>query len=82
MGQVGLFSIVKWACFGLTKTILPISGFDKGYLKINDVWRFWDTRYDTDIARDSPYQCDMITEYNRFNIHSPIVFLPLTMKNW
>jgi hypothetical protein len=21
MGQVGLFSIVKWACFGLTKTI-------------------------------------------------------------
>jgi hypothetical protein len=21
MGQVGLFSVIKWACFGLTKTL-------------------------------------------------------------
>lgn len=62
--------------------ILPVSGFDKGYLKIDDIWRIWDTRYDTDIARTFPYQCDMIDQYNRFNIHSPIVLLPLVMRNW
>jgi hypothetical protein len=26
MGQMGLFSIVKWACFGLTKTLLLGAG--------------------------------------------------------
>lgn len=61
--------------------ILPLSSFDKGYLLINGVWRIWDTRYLSDIARDAPYQCDMIKEYNRFNIHSPIVFIPLVLKN-
>ncbi len=61
--------------------ILPLSGFDKGYLLIDGVWRFWDTRYLTDIGRDAPYQCDMIEEYHRFNIHSPIVFIPLVLKN-
>jgi len=61
--------------------ILPQSGFDKGYLLIDGVWRFWDTRYLTDIGRDAPYQCDMIEEYHRFNIHSPIVFIPLVLKN-
>lgn len=61
--------------------ILPISGFDKGYLKIDNIWRIWDTRYWTAIARDDPYQCDMLTQYYRFNIHSPIVFIPLVLKN-
>lgn len=61
--------------------ILPLSGFDVGYLLINGVWRIWDTRYLTDIARDAPYQCDMIEEYHRFNIHSPIVFIPLVLKD-
>lgn len=61
--------------------ILPLSGFDKGYLLIDGMWRFWDTRYLTDIGRDTPYQCDMIVEYDRFNIHSPIVFIPLVLKN-
>lgn len=61
--------------------ILPLSGFDVGYLLINGVWRIWDPRYLTDIARDAPYQCDMIEEYHRFNIHSPIVFIPLVLKD-
>jgi hypothetical protein len=61
--------------------ILPLSSFDKGYLLIDGVWRIWDTRYLTDIARDTPYQCDMIVEYRRFNIYSPIVSIPLVLKN-
>jgi hypothetical protein len=61
--------------------ILPLSGFDKGYLLIDGVWRIWDTRYWTVIARNDPYQCDMLTQYYRFNIHSPIVFIPLVLKN-
>lgn len=61
--------------------ILPISGFDKGYLKIDDIWRIWDTRYWTEIARNAPYQCNMLNRYYRFNIHSPTVFIPLVLKN-
>jgi hypothetical protein len=61
--------------------ILPISGFDKGYLKIDDIWRIWDTRYWTEIARNAPYQCNMLNRYYRFNIHSPTVFIPLVSKN-
>jgi len=61
--------------------LLPLSCFDKGYLLIDGVWRFWDTRYLTDIDRDASYQCDMVEEYHRFNIHSPIVFVPLVLKN-
>jgi uncharacterized membrane protein YqaE (UPF0057 family) len=61
--------------------ILPISRFDKGYLKMNDVWRIWNTRYLTEISRDTPYQCDVIEQYYCFNIHSPMVFLPLVMKD-
>jgi len=61
--------------------ILPLSGFDTGYLLIDGAWHLWDTRYLTDIARDAPYQCDMIEEYHRFNIHSPIVFIPLVLKD-
>ena len=61
--------------------ILPLSSFDRGYLLIDGVWRIWDTRYWTEIARDEPYECDMLTQYSRFNIHSPIVFIPLVLKN-
>jgi len=61
--------------------ILPLSGFDKGYLLINGVWRLWDDRYLTGIARDAPYQVDMIEDYHRFIIHSPIVFIPFALKD-
>ncbi len=63
--------------------ILPISGFDRGYLKIGDVWRVWDTRYSaqTRVDADSPYQVDMLSQFYRFNIHSPLVFIPLVLKN-
>lgn len=61
--------------------ILPFSSFDKGYLLIDGVWRIWDTRYWTEVARNEPYECDMLTQYYRFNIHSPIVFIPLVLKN-
>jgi len=61
--------------------VLPLSGFDTGYLKISDVWRIWDTRYSTFVRQDPPYQCDMIQEYNLFNIHSPIAFIPFVMKD-
>ena len=61
--------------------ILPLSGFDVGYLLIDSVWRIWDTRYWTEVARNEPYECDMLTQYYRFNIHSPIVFIPLVLKN-
>jgi hypothetical protein len=61
--------------------ILPLSGFDKGYLLIDGVWRNWDTRYPTDVTERDPYQVDMIDEYHRFNIHSPIVFIPLVLKS-
>lgn len=61
--------------------ILPMSRFDKGYLKIDGVWRIWDTRYPTFVRQDPPYRCDMIEEYTNFNIHSPIILLPLIMKD-
>jgi len=61
--------------------ILPISGFDKGYILINDVWRIWNTSYDTEVTEDYPYQVDMLNQYTRFDIHSPIVFLPLMLKH-
>jgi hypothetical protein len=54
---------------------------DVGYLLIGGVWRLWDTRYLTEEAEDSPYQCDMINQYYRFTIHSPVIFLPLVVKN-
>jgi len=62
--------------------ILPPSKFDKGYLKIDEVWRIWDTRYATFISEDPPYQCDVIEQYTYFNIHSPVIFLPFVLKNW
>lgn len=63
--------------------ILPLSGFDKGYLLIDGAWRFWDDRYSvqTRVDADPPYQVDMISRFYRFNIHSPIVFIPLVLKN-
>jgi hypothetical protein len=61
--------------------ILPPSGFDLGYLLIGGVWRIWDTRYLTEEAEDPPYQCDTITQYYRFTIHSPVIFLPLVVKD-
>lgn len=60
---------------------LPNSSFDWGYLLIDGVWRLWNDRYLTSISRDAPYQCDMIEEFHRFNIHSPSVFLPLILKD-
>lgn len=60
--------------------ILPLSSFDKGYLLLGSQWHLWTTAYLTDIARDAPYRCDIIEEYHRFNIHSPIVFIPLVLK--
>jgi hypothetical protein len=64
-----------------THPILPPSGFDLGYLFIDGVWRQWDTRYLTEEAEDFPYQCDMINQYYRFTIHSPVIFLPLIVKD-
>jgi hypothetical protein len=63
--------------------ILPLSGFDKGYLLIDGVWRIWDTRYSaqTFVNADPPYQVDIIRQFYWFNIHSPIVFIPLVLKN-
>ncbi len=63
--------------------ILPLSGFDKGYLLIDGVWQLWDDRYSvqTRVDADPPYQVDMMSQYYRFNIHSPIVFIPLVLKN-
>ena len=63
--------------------ILPISGFDKGYLKIDDIWRIWNDQYSaqTRIDADPPYQVDMISRFYRFNIHSPLVFIPLVLNN-
>ena len=65
----------------MSPPILPPSKFDKGYLKIDEVWRAWDTRYATFISEDPPYQCDVVERYTHFNIHSPIVFLPLVVRN-
>ncbi len=61
--------------------ILPLSSFDKGYLLIDGIWRPWTTSYNTDVTEDEPYQVDMLSQYNRFNIHSPIVFIPLVLNN-
>ena len=60
--------------------ILPISRFDKGYLQINGGWEVWDMRYWTEVARNAPYQCDMLTPHHQFNIHSPVVFVPSVLK--
>jgi len=61
--------------------ILPLSGFDTGYLLIDGVWRLWTNSYDTDVNEDDPYQVDMLYQYYRFNIHSPMVFIPLVLNN-
>ncbi|MFC1878558.1 hypothetical protein ACFLZW_01470 [Chloroflexota bacterium] len=71
-----------WESIGILP-LLPLSMFDKGYLLIDGTWRIWDTRYDTDVAgynEDDSYRCDMISEFHRFNIHSPIIFLPIVIK--
>ena len=60
---------------------LPPSTFDKGYLLINGVWRVWDNRYTTDIDEREPYQCDMKNNYNLFTIHSPVIYIPLVIKD-
>jgi len=64
--------------------ILPMSRFDMGYLNLTggSTWNVWDTHYPTTVNEDDPYQCDMIYEYDVFNIHSPIIFLPLVVKNY
>jgi hypothetical protein len=61
--------------------LMPASMFDKGYLLIDGTWRIWDTRYFTLLRIDLPYQFDMINEYNHFVVHSPIIYLPLVMKD-
>ena len=66
---------------GMSPPILPPSKFDKGYLKIDGIWRTWDMRYATFVREDPPYRCDMFEEYTHFSIHSPIVFLPLVIKS-
>lgn len=60
--------------------LLPMSKFDKSYLLISDIWRVWDTRYLASIQSDPPYQCDMLTEYTFFTIHSPMIFLPVILS--
>ena len=60
---------------------LPPSTFDKGYLLIDGVWRVWNNRYETDIDEREPYQCDMWNNYNLFTIHSPVIYIPLVIKN-
>jgi hypothetical protein len=64
-----------------THPILPPSGFDLGYLLIGGVWMQWDTRYSTFVDENQPYKCDMINQYYRFTIHSPVIFLPLVIKD-
>jgi len=66
---------------GMSPPILPPSKFNKGYLKIDGIWRTWDMRYATFVREDPPYRCDMFEEYTHFSIHSPIVFLPLVIKS-
>ncbi|MFN2302452.1 MAG: hypothetical protein ACK2TV_01850, partial [Anaerolineales bacterium] len=72
-----------WESIGV-HPFLPPSLFDKGYLKINDVWRIWDGSYFTLVAgegSDDPYRCDMLIDYYQFVIHSPIIeiYLPLIL---
>jgi hypothetical protein len=28
-----------------------------------------------------PYRCEMISEFNQFTVHSPMIFLPLVIKD-
>jgi hypothetical protein len=60
--------------------VLPPSAFDKGYLRINGSWSVWDAGYQTNEARDDPYEFDIITRYNRFIIYSPVIYLPLIAR--
>jgi hypothetical protein len=64
--------------------ILPVSRFDMGYINLTggSTWNVWDTRYPTTVNQDYPYQCDMIYLYDVFDIHSPIFFLPLILRNY
>jgi len=64
--------------------LMPPSKFDKGYLLIDGVWRIWDTRFNTVVAGENdgdPYRCEMISEFHQFTVHSPMIFLPLVMKD-
>ena len=61
--------------------VLPPSGFDKGYLFIAGVWQIWDTRYLTEEARDYPYAFDISHKYDKFTIHSPVVYIPIVVRN-
>lgn len=61
--------------------VLPVSSFDRGYLRVGGIWTVWDWRWNSDVAGNTPYECDMMKEYYWFNIHSPAVFLPLVVKD-
>lgn len=62
--------------------ILPLSNFNTGMLLIDDVWRYWDTRYATDVWEYPPYECDMLTQYYLFNIYIPMkyTYIPIFVK--
>ncbi len=64
--------------------ILPMSRFDMGYINLTggSIWNVWDTSYPTTVNEDYPYICDMIYWYDVFTIHSPIIFLPLVLKDY
>jgi hypothetical protein len=59
-----------------------MSRFDLGHLNLTGgvVWELWDGRYETFMSENSPYTCDMEHQFDKFAIHSPVLFLSLIMR--
>ena len=63
--------------------LMPPSIFDIGKLFVNGEWRDWNNAYPTNVSgteEDDLYKCDMLIEYHLFKVHSPILYLPLILR--
>jgi hypothetical protein len=64
-------------------SIMPPSHFDEAYLYSGSVWRTWETYFlsTSSTQVDSPFLLGMKRQFYDFYVNSPIVFLPLVIKD-
>ena len=66
-----------------THPYLPASKFDMSYISLDgeSYWR-WDTNYPTSVNIDEPYQCDVVSAYDVFVIHSSNIIPSLVASGY
>lgn len=64
-------------------SIMPPSHFDEAYLYNGTLWRTWDTTFlsTSSTQADPPFLLDMKRQFYDFYVNSPIVFVPLILKD-